>query len=43
MDAVPGPAETTVTRLTFRSGLQIDVYETQSAHLREPGAPRQLN
>jgi hypothetical protein len=48
MEEVPGPAETTVTRLTFRGGHQIDVYETiaeimQLAHLqrepvRSPGA-----
>jgi hypothetical protein len=42
MKEVPGPAGTTVTRLTFRGGHQIDVYETiaeimQLAHLqREP-------
>ena len=39
MEEVPGPAGTTVTRLTFRGGHQIDVYETiaeimQLAHLR---------
>lgn len=39
MEEVPGPAGTTVTRLTFRGGHQIDVYETiaeimQLAHLQ---------
>jgi hypothetical protein len=39
MEQVPGPAGTTVTRLTFRGGHQIDVYETieeiiQLAYLR---------
>jgi len=39
MEQVPGPAGTTVTRLTFRGGHQLDVYETieeimQLAHLR---------
>ncbi len=48
MEEVPSPAGTTVTRLTFRGGHQIDVYETkaeimQLAHLqresvRSPGA-----
>jgi hypothetical protein len=28
MEQVPGPAGTTVTRLTFRGGHQVDVYET---------------
>jgi hypothetical protein len=28
MEEVPGPAGTTVTRLTFRGGHKIDVYET---------------
>jgi hypothetical protein len=44
MEEVPGPAETTVTRLTFRGGPQIDVYETieeimQLAHLRREPVP----
>jgi hypothetical protein len=39
MEQVPGPAGATVTRLTFRCGHQIEVYETiieimQLAHLR---------
>jgi len=39
MEQVPGPAGTTVTRLTLRGGHQIEVYETieeimQLAHLR---------
>jgi hypothetical protein len=43
MEEVPGPAGTTVTRLTFRGGHQIDVYETiaeimQLAHLRREPA-----
>jgi hypothetical protein len=44
MEEVPGPAGTTVTRLTFRRGLQIDVYEAieeimQLAHLRREPVP----
>lgn len=44
MEEVPGPAGTTVTRLTFRCGYQIDVYETieeimQLAHLRQEPMP----
>jgi hypothetical protein len=48
MEQVPGPAGTTVTRLTFRGGHQVDVYETieeiiQLARMRwEPrGAARE--
>jgi hypothetical protein len=44
MEQVPGPAGTTVTRLTFRGGHQIEVYETieeimQLAHLRRGPVP----
>jgi hypothetical protein len=44
MEEVPGPAGTTVTRLTFRSGHCIDVYETieeilQLAYLRREPVP----
>ena len=44
MEEVPGPAGTTVTRLTFRGGYQIDVYETieeimQLARLRQELVP----
>jgi hypothetical protein len=50
MEEVPGPAGTTVTRLTFRGGYQLEVYETieeimQLAHLRRElvRTPGQLN
>jgi hypothetical protein len=44
MEEVPGLAGTTVTRLTFRGGYQLEVYETieeimQLAHLQRELAP----
>jgi hypothetical protein len=44
MEEVHGPAGITVTRLTFRGGHQIDVYESieeimQLAHLRREPVP----
>jgi hypothetical protein len=42
MEQVTGPAETTATRLTLRSGHQLDLYETsiEIMHLAHLGGSR---